>query len=185
MKTQIFFALLLCVALSAKSKSSGYKPSSAEPSSFPDADLYSLEASSGSASSVAKNTAAVLNQGRASSTGTPVRSIDSIFSRLPDSHELDELIKKADSVAIAKTVQTLISDDSIPCSQIIFYLLELQGRIRAAIEMKTFVADSLKVVIDGAKAEIARLEDEIDRLEDEKKALWLEELRDRLNKLVR
>ena len=51
--------------------------------------------------------------------------------------------------------------------------------------MKTFVADSLKVVIDGAKAEIARLEDEIDRLEDEKKALWLDELRDRLAKLVR
>lgn len=95
------------------------------------------------------------------------------------------MIKKADSVAIVKTVQTLVSDDSIPCSQIIFYLLELQGRIRTAIEIKTFIADSLQVVIDGAKAEIARLEDEIDRLEDEKKALWLEELRDRLAKLVR
>lgn len=41
------------------------------------------------------------------------------------------------------------------------------------------------MIIEGALAEIARLEGEIDRLQDEKKALWLDELRSRLEKLVR
>ena len=56
-------------------------------------------------------------------------------------------------------MQTLASDDSIPCSQIVDYLLELLGRIRVAIEKKQFAANQLKVIIDGALAEIARLED--------------------------
>ena len=59
------------------------------------------------------------------------------------------------------------------------------GRIRTAIEKKQFLANQLQVIIDGALAEIARLEDEIDRLEDEKKALWLDELRSKLAKLVK
>ena len=94
---------------------------------------------------------------RISST-TSTRTIDSLFSRLPSSTELDELIASADSVAILKTVQTLASNDAIPCSQIVDYLLELLGRIRAAIEKKQFSANQLKIIIEGALAEIARLE---------------------------
>ena len=93
----------------------------------------------------------MLERAKESSTGTPLRSIDSLFSRLPSSDELDELILSADSAAILKTVQTLASDDSIPCSQIVNYLLELIGRIRAAIQLKQFHADQVKVVIDGAE----------------------------------
>ena len=77
-----------------------------------------------------------------------------------------------------------MSDDSIPCSIVVDYLLELLGRIRCAIEKKQFAANQLEIIIEGAKAEIKRLQGEIDDLEDKKKALWLDELKDKLNKLV-
>lgn len=95
---------------------------------------------------------------------TPTRSIDSLFLRLPSSHELDELILGADSVAILKTIQTVATDDSIPCDQRIAYLLEVLGRIRCAIAKKQFAADQLEVIIEGALLEIKRLEGEIARL---------------------
>ena len=116
---------------------------------------------------------------------TPTRSIDSLFLRLPSSHELDELILSADSVAILKTIQTVATDDSIPCDQRIAYLLEVLGRIRTAVELKQFRAEQLEVIIAGALEEIKRLEGEIERLEEERKALWLDELRDKLAKLVK
>ena len=59
----------------------------------------------------------------AGADSSATRSIDSIFTKLPSSAELDELILTADSVAILKTVQTLSSNDSIPCAQIVDYLL--------------------------------------------------------------
>ena len=98
--------------------------------------------------------------------GNESRSIDSLFLRLPSSSELDRLILAADSVALLKTIQTVATDDSLTCDQRIAYLLEVLGRIRAAVEKKQFAADQLKVIIDGANAEIIRLQGEIDRLED-------------------
>lgn len=98
---------------------------------------------------------------------------------------MDELILSADSVAILKTIQTVATDDSLPCDQRIAYLLEVLGRLKCAIEKKQFAANQLKVIIQGALDEIKRLEGEIDRLEREKKALWLDELRDKLAKLVK
>lgn len=83
---------------------------------------------------------------------------------MPSSEELDELILSADSVAILKTIQTVATDDSLPCDQRIAYLLELHGRIKCAIEKKKFAADQLEVIIEGAINEIKRLEDEIKRL---------------------
>lgn len=80
----------------------------------------------------------------------------------------------ADVVLILKTVQAVASDDSLPCSQQVDYLLELLGRIRSAIEKKQFAADQLAVVIEAAEAEIKRLEAEVERLEDEKKSFWLD-----------
>lgn len=65
-----------------------------------------------------------------------------------------------------KTIQTVATDDSIPCSERIAYLLEVLGRIRCAIEKKLFAAESLEVIIKGALEEIKRLEGEIARLED-------------------
>lgn len=88
---------------------------------------------------------------------TPVRSIDSLFTKVPSSYELDQLVLGADAVAILKTVQTLVSNDALPCDQILAYLLELLGRIRTAIQRKEFGINQLQIIIDGAKAEIARL----------------------------
>ena len=90
------------------------------------------------------------------------------------------MILSADSVAILKTIQTVATDDSLTCDQRIAYLLEVLGRIRAAVEKKQFAADQLKVIIDGANAEIARLEAEIARLNGEINSLWLDELRSNL-----
>ena len=64
---------------------------------------------------------------------SPLRSINSLFTRLPSLTELDSLIKQSDSVALLKTVQTLVNDDSIPCSESVSYLLEMLGRMRTAI----------------------------------------------------
>ena len=96
---------------------------------------------------------------------TSTRSIDSLFLRLPSSTELDELILSADSVAILKTIQTVATDDSLPCDQRIAYLLEVLGRLRCAIAKKEFAASQLEVIIQGALEEIKRLEREITRLE--------------------
>ena len=87
-------------------------------------------------------------------------------------------------MAILKTVQTVATDDSLTCDQRIAYLLEVIGRIKAAVEKKQFAADQLKVIIDGANAEIKRLEGEIARLNDQIKNLWLDELHDSLAKAV-
>lgn len=83
-------------------------------------------------------------------------------------------------MAILKTIQTLVSNDSIPCGEILSYLLEFLGRIRVAIQKKQFGADQLKVIIDGAKAEIARLTAEIGNLKGQITDLWLDELKDKL-----
>jgi hypothetical protein len=56
----------------------------------------------------------------------------------------------SDSVALLKLIQTVGLDNTIPCDQRIAYLLELHGRLRAAIEIKGFAALQLKIVIDTA-----------------------------------
>lgn len=132
MKTQILLAVLLCLAVAGEtSYGSGYTTGS-EPSNFPPYDPNFFDQSSGSSQSANQYTFSAINNAQ-SQIISSTRSIDSLFSRLPSSGELDELILGADSVAILKTVQTLASDDSIPCSYIVDYLLEMLGRIRAAI----------------------------------------------------
>lgn len=104
--------------------------------SYPKADLDSLYASTGNTKVTNKNAFRTIHEASKTSNLTPTRSIDSLFLRLPSSTELDELILSADSVAILKTIQTVATDDSIPCAQRIAYLLELLGRIRCAVEKK-------------------------------------------------
>jgi hypothetical protein len=132
---------------------------------FPAADLDYLFRSDGRFKSSKRAEFGAIG-GAQSEIVTATRTIDSLFLRLPSSTELDELIVSADSVAILKTIQTVATDDSIPCDQRIAYLLEVLGRIRCAIEKKQFSADSIQVIIEGALEEIKRLEGEIARLED-------------------
>ena len=149
------------------------------------ANLQSLYRSTGDSQATNANIQNALNSASQSASQTSTRSIDSLFLRLPSSAELDELILGADSVGILKTIQTVATDDSIPCEQRIAYLLELLGRIRNAIEKKTFAADQLRVIIDGARAEITRLQSEINKLRQNITDLWLDELNDKLNDAIR
>ena len=183
MKAAFFAGILLAFASAEKHKSKEvYEHQPLQ--DFPEADLDALYRSSGRFKDAKKAEFGAIKDAQHTII-TPVRSIDSLFLRLPSSEEIDELILSADSVAILKTVQTVATDDSLPCDQRIAYLLELLGRIRCAIEKKQFAADQLKVIIEGALDEIKRLEGEIARLEEERKALWLDELRDKLAKLVK
>lgn len=149
------------------------------------ANLQSLYRSTGDAQATNQNVFGVINSASQSASQTSTRSIDSLFLRLPSSAELDELILGADSVGILKTIQTVATDDSIPCEQRINYLLELVGRIRSAIERKTFAANQLKVIIDGARTEIARLQGEIKKLQQSITDLWLDELNDKLAEAIK
>lgn len=72
--------------------------------------------------------------------------MNSVFVRFPTISEVDRLIQSADIGAILKTIQTIGSDSSVTCNQRINYLLELQGRLRVAIEKKNFSAEQLKVI---------------------------------------
>lgn len=185
MKTQILLAILVATAFCGTAATIDYSTidTNVVVRTYPAADLSALYASSSSASSTAQNVNTAISNAR-SINQTPTRSIDSLFSRLPSTTELDQIINSADSVAILKTIQTLVSNDAIPCSQIVSYLLELLGRIRAAVQKKQFAADQLKIIIDGAKAEITRLQAEIDRLQNQRNDLWLDEMRAQLKDLV-
>lgn len=142
--------------------------------------MASLTVSTTDTAATNQNLFNTISSAKASASATAVRSIDSLFTRVPSSAELDEIINTGDSVAILKTIQTLVSNDSIPCGEILSYLLEFLGRIRVAIQKKQFGADQLKVIIDGAKAEIARLTAEIGNLKGQITDLWLDELKDKL-----
>ena len=148
--------------------------------SYGAADLQSLYRSTGETKATNNNVFGAIRSASTEASQTSTRSIDSLFLRLPSSAELDELILGADSVGILKTIQTVATDDSIPCEQRIAYLLELVGRIRNAIQLKTFAAEQLKVIIDGARTEIARLQSEIAKLRQNITDLWLDELNDKL-----
>lgn len=128
---------------------------------FPKANLGAI---SGSSSSLVNNNvvASGVIGNAIANTSTVNVSIDSLFSKLPSSAQIDSLILSADSVAILKTIQAVATETSLTCDQRIAYLLELLGRLRAAVQKKTFAADQLKIVVDTAAAEIIRLQGLID-----------------------
>ena len=159
MKATLFAGFLCAFGLAEKyTKKASYDDVALK--NFRKADLDSLYRSSGSFKAAKKAEFGAIKDAQ-STILTPVRSIDSLFLRLPSSHELDELILSADSVAILKTIQTVATDDSLPCDQRIAYLLEVLGRLKCAIEKKQFAANQLKVIIAGAIEEIKRLEKEM------------------------
>lgn len=181
MKKQITLGMLGVAAMAEdaiKYQTTGFGPVNLP--SYPQADLNTLYASTTDTHATDKNELHTIANAQVSSRATSTRSIDSLFTRVPSSHELDELVNGADSVGLLQTVQTLVSNDAIPCGQALNYLLELLGRIRAAIQKKQFGADQLKVIIDAAKVEIARLNKEIQNREQAITDLWLDELNDKL-----
>lgn len=82
---------------------------------------------------------------------TPVRSVDSIFLKYPTSVELDEIILSADSLSVLKLIQNIVNDKTLSCNQIMAYLLEVDGRIKNAIVLKSFSRDQLDVILYAAE----------------------------------
>lgn len=150
---------------------------------YPRADLVGL---SGASSTLVNNNlvaSGVINNAFAN-TSASTRSIDSLFSRLPSSAELDNLILSADSVAILRTIQAVGTNTALPCDQRIAYLLELLGRIKAASAKKSFAGDQLKIVIDASTKEITRLQVLIDGNNAAIGKLGIDALKTKLNGLL-
>ena len=150
---------------------------------FPNANLFTLHDGSINGQVAADNARRGIRGGQ-TELSTPVRSIESLFSRVPSKGELDKLADDGDVAGIQKTLQVLASDDSIPCGTKVSYLLDVLGTVKAAIARKNLAADELQAIIDGAKAEIARLQGEIARVQKARDDLRLPALLSKVNDLV-
>ena len=162
MKTQILLVLLIAVAMAGNLSvdSPTQVDTNVQVQSFPKYDPNQLSASTGNRQALDQRQFSIISNAQTSLT-IPARSFDSIFSKLPTSQEMDIVVASADTVAILKIVQNIVTNDAIPCPQAFAYALELLGRIRTAIVKKEFGVAQLQVIIDGARAEIARLQAEI------------------------
>lgn len=147
-------------------------------------DLANLSVNGGAngSSSFSSSSSATIVQAK-NELSTPVRSMNSLFTRFPSSTELANMVDAGDIGAISKTLQTVAGDDSVPCGTKISYLLDLLGAVKDAVRRKTLVADQLASVIDGAKAEITRLTEEIARVQRDRDAAQVPGLDARVNDL--
>ncbi len=107
---------------------------------FPTADLGVISAAQLSGVSSSQASQAVLNNVAINSIDGPKVNLNQIFAKLPSGAEVDNLILTADSTALIKLIQAVGDNVNIPCDQRIAYLLELDGRLKAAIELKDFAA---------------------------------------------
>lgn len=151
---------------------------------YPAADLGALNQAS--ANLVNNNVVAsgVINTAISNSNVNPNLNLNNLFGKLPSTAEVDNLIITSDSVALLKLIQAVGADNTIPCDQRIAYLLELNGRLKAAIEIKGFAAVQLKIVIDTAVVEIGRLKEQIDRNNKDIDRLGLDALNIKLTGLL-
>ncbi len=72
------------------------------------------------------------------------------------------MIISADSAALIQTIQAIGTDDSLPCDQRIAFLLEMLGRLKAAVAKKAYASGQVKIIIDAAAKEVTRLQGLID-----------------------
>lgn len=76
--------------------------------------------------------------------------MDSIFSRLLQPNEINDLIRTADSFALVKNVQQ-VSEANLTCEQKTSYLSDFQGRIQASIVIKNLTLLKLSTINEGIK----------------------------------
>lgn len=60
------------------------------------------------------------------------------------------MILSADAAALIQTIQAIGTSDAMPCDQRIAYLLEMLGRLKAAVAKKTFANSQVRIIIDAA-----------------------------------
>lgn len=82
---------------------------------------------------------------------TPVQSVETLFTRVPSKAELTKIVDDGDIAAITKSIQTLSSDDSIPCADKVCYLQELLGLVKNSISKKSLAADQLESIVQNAQ----------------------------------
>ena len=81
---------------------------------------------------------------------------------------------------MSKTIQLLITSDSLTCEQKIAYLTDFLGRINSAIKMKKFTLTQLKIIIETASEEIKRLQGAIQFYQDSIEKLGIGILEEKL-----
>ena len=186
MKVQLLLVVLISVTVAEKMDLVDYDQvdlSNIEVQTFPPFDANAYAAATTQTVDANEYQFGVIRNAK-TDLSVPVRSIDSLFSRVPSSHELQEIITGADSVSILRTIQNLISNDAIPCPHAFAYLLEILGRMRYAILTKEFSIAQLEVIVNAARAEIERLQTELDAAESRKANLWLDEMNDQLRDFI-
>ena len=93
---------------------------------FPSAELSKLGGGTTNAAATAANIAGTIKNAQ-TQLSTPVRSMESLFSRFPSKAELDKFADDGDTAAILKTINIVASDDSVPFSTKNYYLLRCVG----------------------------------------------------------
>jgi hypothetical protein len=150
---------------------------------FPTADLAKLNGGSTNSAVTASNIVNTI-KGAKTELSTPVKSMESLFTRFPSKAEIDKFADDGDTAAILKTINAVATDDSVPCGTKISYLLELLGSVKAAIQRKSLFVDQLVSIIGGAKAEITRLQSEIARTQGDRDALKIPAIEAKIAALV-
>lgn len=120
---------------------------------YPSADLLKLILGSTNSRVTETNTKNTISSAQ-QQISVPVRSFESLFTKLPSNVQLIKLANDGDVAGISRTIRKLSSDDSIPCQAKISYLLELSNIIKKELSAKNLAADQTKAIIDGAKTEI-------------------------------
>ena len=70
---------------------------------------------------------------------------------MPSPDELDDIIAKGDALAITKTIQIVVSSDTITCEQKVAYLSDFFGRINTAVKIKNFTLAQIKIIVEIAE----------------------------------
>lgn len=152
---------------------------------YPRADIGGLEASSSNNVNNNVVAAGLINTVISNTNANTNLNMNNLFTKLPSLGDIDNMILNADSVGLLKTVQVVGTDNSIPCDQRIAFLLELDGRLKSAIEKKIFNSEQLKVVINSAQTETIRLQQIIDQNNADIDRLGLNDLNARINGLIK
>ena len=76
---------------------------------------------------------------------------------LPSETQLKEMAKTADTFAISKTIQTLLTDQGLACESKLIYLSELRSIISTSLIGKKVEKNRIETLQKNAQEQIKRL----------------------------
>jgi len=133
---------------------SGQYSSSTGSSSGYGSGYSSSYSSSSSSSSSSSGSSSSYGSGSSSSSGSG--SSTSLYTSLPSISQLEKYIYGGDIVEIIQTIQ-LVVDSKVKCEAKAAYLSDFLGRICAAIEVKKYALNQLKVIVSAAVTQVQKL----------------------------